>query len=169
MFRMKVSCGTQVARVRDATSSCQTDRRVCFRCGLDAVLQGRLHNSRQSTPASARIDFGRDIRPILSDKCFVCHGPDAANNKSKLRFDTEAHAFADLGNGRRAIVRGDPKQSQLVRRITAENQSLRMPPVYSGLKLTKQEIERLTEWIAQGAPGNSIGHSLRRSGRQARK
>ena len=72
-------------------------------------------------PASERVDFSRDIRPILSDKCFVCHGPDAVNNKSKLRFDTEAHAFADLGNGRRAIVRGDPKQSQLALRITAEN------------------------------------------------
>jgi hypothetical protein len=109
----------------------------------------------QNTPApsasSSRIDFSRDIRPILSDKCFVCHGPDTANNKSKLRLDTEAHAFADLGSGRRAIVRHDPKQSHLVRRITAENQALRMPPAYSGLKLTKQEIERLTEWIAQGA------------------
>lgn len=109
-------------------------------------------NKATAKPASARIDFGRDIRPILSDKCFVCHGPDAVNNKSKLRFDTEAHAFADLGSGRRAIVRGDPKQSQLALRITAENKSLLMPPVYSGLKLTKQEIERLTEWIAQGAP-----------------
>src|SRR5947208_549433 len=98
-----------------------------------------------------RVDFDRDIRPILSDKCFVCHGPDAANNKSKLRFDTEAHALADLGNGRRAIVPGHPEQSELVRRITAEDESLRMPPVYSTHKLTKQEIERLTEWVAQGA------------------
>ena len=94
---------------------------------------------------SGRIDFGRDIRPLLSDKCFACHGPDALNNKSKLRFDTEAHAMA-------AIVRGHPEQSELVRRITAEKESMRMPPVYSGRKLTKQEIERLTEWIAQGAP-----------------
>jgi hypothetical protein len=107
--------------------------------------------SAQTTTNSGHIDFDRDIRPILSDKCFVCHGPDAANNKSKLRFDTEAHAFADLGNGRRAIVHGDPKQSQLVRRISAENAALRMPPVYSGLKLSRQEVDRLTQWIAQGA------------------
>src|SRR5436853_1911384 len=72
------------------------------------------------------VDFDRDIRPILSDKCFVCHGPDAVNNKSPLRFDTEAHAFADLGNGRHAIVRGHPEQSQLVRRISAENAAVRM-------------------------------------------
>src|SRR5690349_6295190 len=109
-------------------------------------------NKATAKPASTRIDFGRDIRPILSDKCFVCHGPDAVNNKSKLRFDTEAHAFADLGNGRHAIVRGDPQQSQLVRRITAENAALRMPPAYSPLKLSKQDIDRLTQWIAQGAP-----------------
>src|SRR5688572_21763739 len=102
--------------------------------------------------AAEGIDYSRDIRPILSDKCFVCHGPDVANNKSKLRLDTEAHALADLGNGRRAIVRGDTTQSQLIKRIAAENRSLVMPPVYSGLKLSKQEIEKLTEWVAQGAP-----------------
>ena len=108
----------------------------------------------QVAPAasSGRIDFGRDIRPILSDKCFACHGPDAVNNKSKLRLDTEAHAFADLGKGRRAIVRGNATESHLVRRITADKESLRMPPAYSGLKLTEQEIDRLTAWVAQGAP-----------------
>src|SRR5262245_39895724 len=105
-----------------------------------------------SATAAGRIDFSRDIRPILSDKCFICHGPDAANNKSKLRLATEAHALAELGNGRRAIVRGHPEQSELVRRITAENASMRMPPAYSGRQLTKPEIERLTRWIAQGAP-----------------
>ena len=111
-----------------------------------------MQNSASSAPASRRIDFSRDIRPILSDKCFTCHGPDAPNNKSPLRFDTEAHAFADLGEGRRAIVRGHPDQSELVRRITAQDGSLRMPPIYSTHKLTKQEIDRLTEWVAQGAP-----------------
>ena len=113
---------------------------------------GAVQNTDLPTaPSARRIDFSRDIRPILSDKCFACHGPDAPNNKSPLRFDTEAHAFADLGEGRRAIVRGHPEQSELVRRITAEDESLRMPPLYSTHKLTKQEIERLTEWIAQGA------------------
>ena len=132
--------------------------RVVFIAGWALYLAAfaQLQSDVQSKPsttraASAHIDFSRDIRPILSDKCFVCHGPDAANNKSKLRFDTEAHAFADLGSGRHAIVRGDPSHSQLVQRITADNRSLLMPPAYSGLKLTKQEIERLTDWIAQGA------------------
>ncbi len=114
-----------------------------------ALLVGAF--AQQQPASSSRVDFGRDIRPILSDKCFACHGPDAENNKSKLRFDTEAHALADLANGRRAIVPGHPEQSDLVRRITAQNAALRMPPVYSGRQLTKPEIDRLTEWIAQGA------------------
>jgi hypothetical protein len=100
---------------------------------------------------SERIDFSRDIHPILADKCFACHGPDAVNNKSPLRFDSEAHATADLGDGRRAIVRGHPEQSELVRRITAADTAIRMPPVYSGRELTKADKEKLAEWIAQGA------------------
>src|SRR5687768_1301687 len=115
-----------------------------------SMLCFRAYPQRPAAPSasSGSIDFGRDIRPILSDKCFACHGPDVVNNKSKLRFDTETHALADLGGGRRAIVRGQPEQSQLIRRVTAENAALRMPPVSSGRKLTKQEIEKLTAWIA---------------------
>ncbi|HEU0005427.1 MAG TPA: c-type cytochrome domain-containing protein, partial [Terriglobia bacterium] len=111
---------------------------VCFAAcafGLAAVAYPparALQNTAPPGAASSRnLDFSRDILPILSDKCFACHGPDAPNNKSPLRFDTEAHAFTDLGEGRRAIVRGHPEQSELVRRITAEEESLRMPPVYS--------------------------------------
>ena len=131
---------------------------VCFAAcalGLAAVTyppaRAVQNAAAPSAASSRRIDFSRDIRPILSDKCFACHGPDAPNNKSPLRFDTEAHAFADLGEGRRAIVRSHPEKSELVRRITAEDESLRMPPAYSTHKLTKQEIERLTGWVAQGA------------------
>ncbi len=102
--------------------------------------------------SDARIDFDRDIRPILADKCFACHGPDAENNRSPLRFDSEAHATADLGDGRRAINREHPEQSELIRRITAEDTAVRMPPVYSGRTLSKPEIQRLTDWITQGAP-----------------
>ncbi|MGH9835062.1 MAG: c-type cytochrome domain-containing protein, partial [Blastocatellia bacterium] len=98
-----------------------------------------------------RIDFNRDIRPILADKCWVCHGPDAPNKQIKLRLDSEEGALADLGRGRRAIVPNHPEQSQLVRRITAEDEAMRMPPVDSGRALTKQQIELLTEWIRQGA------------------
>src|SRR5437660_12646999 len=77
------------------------------------------------------IDFNRDIRPILSDTCFTCHGPDAANRKTKLRFDTEAGAFADLG-GYRAIVPGDLAKSEMYRRVASKDEAVRMPPVYAG-------------------------------------
>src|SRR5262249_10765238 len=71
--------------------------------------------------------------------------------KIPFRLDQEAPAKADLGGGRRAIVEGNVAASELVRRITAEKPALRMPPVYSGLKLTDREIETLRNWVAQGA------------------
>ena len=97
------------------------------------------------------IEFNRDIRPILSDKCYRCHGTDATAKGIPLRLDSEAAATADLGDNKHAIVPGNPESSQLVRRITAEDEAIRMPPVYSGLKLTDREIETLRSWIAQGA------------------
>jgi hypothetical protein len=98
-----------------------------------------------------RVDFNRDIRPILSDKCWVCHGPDAPNRKIKLRLDSEAGAKADLGRGRRAVVAGDPEQSEMIRRIASDDDLMRMPPVNSGRSLTKREIELIVKWIEQGA------------------
>ena len=98
-----------------------------------------------------QIDFNRDIRPILAGKCWSCHGPEAPNQTPRPRLDSEAATLADLGRGRRAIVPGHPEQSQLVRRITTENELIRMPPVSSGRTLTKQEIELLTRWISEGA------------------
>ena len=100
--------------------------------------------------ADRPLEFNRDIRPILSDKCNRCHGPDAAAKKIPLRLDREAAAKSDLG-GRRAIVEGDPASSEMIHRITAEKKAVKMPPVYSGLSLTDREIETLRTWIAQGA------------------
>ncbi len=96
------------------------------------------------------IEFKRDIRPILSDHCFTCHGPDEANRKTKLRFDTEAGAFADLGSYR-ALVPGDLSKSEMYRRITTKEEAVKMPPVYSGRKLTQRQIEMIRLWIEQGA------------------
>ena len=102
----------------------------------------------------AAVEFNRDIRPILSDKCFVCHGPDAAAKKIPFRLDSEAAAKADLG-GRFAIIPGDPARSQLVVRISANKPALRMPPVYTGAKLEPHEIELLTQWVVEGAQWQS--------------
>ncbi|MGH9628090.1 MAG: DUF1553 domain-containing protein [Bryobacteraceae bacterium] len=100
--------------------------------------------------ADGTIDFSRDVQPILSDKCYHCHGPDATAKKIPLRLDIESSAKADLG-GRRAIVEGDAAASELVRRITAEKKAVRMPPAYSGLTLKQEEIDTLRAWIEQGA------------------
>lgn len=104
-----------------------------------------------ATHSQPALQFNRDIRPILSDRCFVCHGPDATAKKIKLRLDSEAAATAELSRGRRAIVPGQPDQSELVKRITHADAAMRMPPADSGRTLTKREIETLTEWIRQGA------------------
>ncbi len=98
----------------------------------------------------ATVEFNRDIRPIFSDRCYTCHGPDQAKRKSKLRLDMEDAAKADLG-GRFAIVPGDPAKSEIVKRITAD-ESRRMPPAWAGAaRLSEREIGLLTRWIAEGA------------------
>ena len=131
-------------------------RTIKFVFALLAITFGLQTISRPVAQANgglvqSRIDFNRDIKPILSDKCFACHGPDAASLKIKLRLDSEAGALAELRAGKHAVVPNHPEQSELVRRITAKDEALRMPPVDSGHKLTEREIELLTEWIRQGA------------------
>ncbi|MEO2017774.1 MAG: PSD1 and planctomycete cytochrome C domain-containing protein [Fuerstiella sp.] len=102
--------------------------------------------------ASAQTDvsFGRDVRPILSNNCFFCHGPDEAERQADLRLDTREGLFASLGNVR-TIVPGDAEQSELYQRLITEDQDDRMPPKDSGHELTKKQIATLGTWIQQGA------------------
>ena len=109
-------------------------------------------------PAKPPVDFTRDIRPILSNKCFKCHGPDEAERQGGtegLRLDTEAGAFEDLG-GYTVIMRGKPAESELVRRVESSDPDEKMPPAKSGKRLSPQEIELLKRWIREGA--NYAGH-----------
>jgi hypothetical protein len=104
---------------------------------------------------AATVDFNRDIRKILSDNCFKCHGPDEAERKggkkgARLRLDTPEGAQMDLGD-RHAIVPGHPEKSELVKRITTGDQDELMPPPESGKKLTQADITALQNWIKQGA------------------
>jgi len=96
------------------------------------------------------VDFTRDIRPILSNHCFKCHGPDAKTREAELRLDTKAGAFADR-DGKKVIVPGKPDASELVRRITAKDADVRMPPKTEKLQLNEQQIDLLKRWIEQGA------------------
>ena len=107
---------------------------------------------RSSQLLAQEVEFNRDIRPILSDKCFTCHGPDAGNRKTKLRFDIESSAKIELSGGRVSLTPGNPDASEVYRRITSDNQAIRMPPAYAGKeKLSAHEIELIRNWIAQGA------------------
>src|SRR6516164_7371773 len=100
---------------------------------------------------SDRVDFDRQIRPILSDKCFACHGPDEKQRMANLRLDEkDGGAFADHGSYR-LITPGDPAHSRLVERINADKPARRMPPPGSGLSLTKEQIDLIVKWIEQGA------------------
>lgn len=95
-----------------------------------------------------RVEFNRDIRPILSDKCFACHGADAKTREADLRLDVSP----TVGQGSSsAIVPGKPKESLLIQRITTNDADLKMPPASSHKQLNQQEIELLSLWIAQGA------------------
>ena len=106
--------------------------------------------------ADDRVDFNREIRPILSDMCYKCHGPDAAERKAGLRLDGHAGATAKLESGLTAIVAGKPEESHLIARITASDPDVIMPPPETDRKLTATQVELLTRWIQQG--GEYKGH-----------
>jgi hypothetical protein len=97
-----------------------------------------------------RVDFNRDIRPILSDTCFKCHGPDEKQRMANLRLDDTGGLFTDRG-GYRIIVPGDAAQSKLYQKISTKDESMLMPPTYSGRSLTPKQIELFKTWIDQGA------------------
>jgi hypothetical protein len=103
----------------------------------------------QTNSAVAEVDFSRDILPILSDKCYHCHGPDAKARKAKLRFDTKEGAFR-LRKGKSVVVPGNSAASELVRRITAGDDE-RMPPPESNRTLTQKQIDLLRKWVDEGA------------------
>jgi hypothetical protein len=103
-----------------------------------------------TVPADEPLSFNRDIRPILSDKCFACHGFDAKKRQADLRLDTFEGATADH-DGRHAVVAGKLDQSELWTRINHTDPDQRMPPADSNKKLTDKEKELLKRWIEQGA------------------
>lgn len=114
------------------------------------VLCGMLLAAAPSASAEDTPSFNQDIRPILSENCFLCHGPDKASRKAKLRLDEPGSALADR-NGIRAIAPGKPEQSELIRRIYADDLEDRMPPENSGRSLKDAEKAMLKAWIASGA------------------
>ncbi|MCW5553837.1 MAG: PSD1 domain-containing protein [Verrucomicrobiae bacterium] len=105
--------------------------------------------------AGDKVDFSRDISPILSDNCYACHGPDAAHRKAGLRFDLKESALAQLKSDNFAIVPGDLDKSELIARIITKDEDDLMPPPDSGKQLTEAQIDLLKRWILQGAEWKS--------------
>src|SRR5213593_1856386 len=103
-------------------------------------------------PAAApSIDFNREIRPLLSENCFKCHGPDEKERKAKLRLDLKDEALKPAKSGDFAIVPGDVARSKLIERITSKDPDEVMPPPKTGKKLNPQQIDLFRRWIQEGA------------------
>lgn len=110
-------------------------------------------NSGEADGLPEVVDFNFHIRPILSDRCFKCHGPDGKKREADLRLDTEEGAYAALKDdpSGHVIVPGDPLKSDLFLRISATDTSILMPPPSSNLALTPMEVKLIEKWISQGA------------------
>ena len=117
-------------------------RRIIIPCAL--LLFAARSASAQT------LDYSRDVLPILSDNCFFCHGPDEKARKAKLRLDTKEGAFR-VRDGEAVIVPGKSGESELIRRLTAEDADERMPPPKANRHLTAKQIDTLKRWIDQGA------------------
>lgn len=122
---------------------------------ISLIIAGWLLQNRNtaSNEIPDVVDFNFHVRPILSDRCFKCHGPDANKREANLRLDTEEGAFAALQDdpSHHVIVPGDPLSSALYLRISSKDTAEVMPPPSSNLMLTKNEILIIKKWIAQGA------------------
>lgn len=123
-------------------------RSLCWIFSLGLVC-GMAGSVRAEGPP-AKVDFNRDIRPILSETCFACHGPDHNKRKADLRLDTR-DGLNGLGGGPKALVPGKPGESEIIARLTATAPEERMPPASTGKTVTPEQIELIKKWIEQGA------------------
>src|SRR5262249_43030068 len=125
---------------------------ACLLLGIPASAREGSSNDAKGDGRAAAINYARDIRPILSDNCFACHGPDDQKRKAGLRLDTNHGAFSKLESGSVAIVPGKPGESDLIDRIENDDPDLLMPPKKSGKQLTGAQIAIIRRWVEQGAP-----------------
>ena len=131
---------------RFAKSLIKSMRRGLLAAALTAVVV-----ETRVTAAAPAIDFNRDIRPILSEHCYACHGPDEKKRKSGLRLDEQTSALSKLKSGNHAIVPGKTSESSLVDRLTSVDPEELMPPPKDGKKLSKEQIDLLIRWVKEGA------------------
>src|SRR5688572_14485120 len=112
------------------------------------ALFGALLCSRAATQET--ISFNLQVRPILSDRCWACHGPDENKRKAKLRLDTKEGALASK-DGKFIIKPGDPEASEVYKRLISSDPDEKMPPADSHLSVSSNEIATIKRWIEQGA------------------
>ena len=157
------SAGERVSRMA-VSPFAQADRRAPRRTFLEAGLRPSCRNvlwvavklrgvaaltllfCASSASAAERLQYNRDIRPILAENCFACHGPDSASRKADLRLDNRDHAIK-MG----AIVPDDPDESELLRRVESDDKAEIMPPSMTKKTLTKEQKQLLRRWIEEGA------------------
>jgi hypothetical protein len=142
---MRISNKTELAVLPSRSPRDPRVRSALILAGILAVFLARA--------VSAAVDFNTDIRPLLSDRCFACHGPDEGARKARLRFDTaEGIATAsEAGSDAAVIIPGDAEKSDVYRRVIATDPLDLMPPPESNLKLTEEEQALIGRWIDEGA------------------
>ncbi len=129
------------------------DLGILLWAGLVWMLLGSAVPSAQAQQkTAAAVDFATQIRPLLSDRCFKCHGPDSNAREAELRLDIRKGVFEPREDGQAVVVPGKPEQSLLYQRIITEDEDLRMPPEGGGKPLSKAEADLIRRWIEQGAP-----------------
>jgi hypothetical protein len=128
------------------------DRPAAIVAALLALAGVGLHADRaRAADPPAKLDFNRDVRPILSDACFACHGFDDKTRKAGLRLDTPEGARAVLASGEgHAIVPGDPDESDVIFRVETDDDTLKMPPKDARKSLTAEQVATLRRWVAEG-------------------
>ena len=104
----------------------------------------------QAEPAPSIVDYNRQIRPILSDHCFACHGPDEKVRQAGLRLDSKEGLFQDR-DSYKIVTPGDPVSSRLYQRISADHEAARMPPPGFDRKLNQTQVDLIRRWISEGA------------------
>jgi hypothetical protein len=118
------------------------------------AVSGRAPQAPAPVVPARVVDYNWDVRPILSEYCFRCHGPDEKSRRANLRLDQADSAYAALTGGRgerHAIVPGRPDESEMMKRLTHQTPALRMPPSVTNKVVSAEQIDTLRQWIAQGA------------------